>query len=292
MNDIVAELADGSPNRLFMPEHRQIELYSKRRPLHFAEQTAALPLAQLAGAARAFMFLDSYLSAQIGQSESNCGWQFYLGLPRKTASDKAIAQMYRILRVIRIVLFHPQGQVSLNDGTIRLKGIVGPTALLMDISASGLTLLESAVSYYLKAVSSPYPAAYIEAMIGEYFFDIVAEIKRFEDEGRALYQFQRVMHFSRHFRFECDNPKIKRFDEVFEFEVGAAYRDGSRYPIDFFAEVEDCLHIIPTEALKGFRISTTELAKWKAVTPDGATLPSSFRMRFGREVTEINQPMS
>jgi len=292
MNQIIAELAEGSPNRLFLPEQREIELYSKRRPLHFAEPAAVLPLAQLAGAARAFMLLDAYLSPQLEQGSSVDSWQFYLNLPRKTSLDKAIAQIYRILRTLRIVLFHPQGQVSLSDGTIRIKGIVGPTALMMEISVSGLTLLESVVSYYLKAISSPYPAAYVEAMLAEYYFDIIAEIKRFEDEGRALYQFQRTMVLSRHFRFECDNPRIKRHDGEYEFEINAAYQSAARYPIDFFVEIEDYLHIVPTEALNKYRISAKELAKWKAITPDGYTLPSSFRMRFGRDVVEINQPMN
>lgn len=292
MHDIVAELAEGSPHRLFLPERRQIKLYSQRRPLHFAEPPAALPLAQLAGAVRAFLLLDGYLAATLEHSDAPGSWQFYLNLPRKTATEKYLAQTYRILRTLRIVLLHPHGQVTLEDGTIRIKGIVGPSALLVEISSSGLTLLESVVSYYLQAVSSPYPAAYIEAMMAEYYFDIIAEIKRFEDEGRALYQFQRTKFFSRHFRFECDNPRINRLADEYEFVIGAAHPGTARFPIDFFVEIEDGLHIVPSEALQENRISTTNLTKWKAVTPDGTTLPASFRMRFGREVHEVNQPMT
>jgi hypothetical protein len=124
------------------------------------------------------------------------------------------------------------------------------------------------------------------------FCDLVAEIKRFSDEDRILYQFRRRPPFNRHFRFDCDNPKVNYEADYVEFEIGERYRDPARYAIDFYVVLDDVLHIVPVEALKDGRIARAELPKWEARTPDAVSLPASFRTRFAREKIVVGQPMT
>jgi len=34
------------------------------------------------------------------------------------------------------------------------------------------------------------------------------------------------------------------------------------------------------------------MGRWRARTPDGVTLPASFRARFGHDTAAVNQPMT
>ncbi len=294
LNELVAEMSAGATNRLFLPEHRQIELYTKRKSLDFAppESPTGVPCQLLAGAIRAYMALECFLAPLGGGEEAPNSWTFYKGLPRVATADKLVAEIYRILRIARLVLPHPHGRVDVEDGVVKINGFVGRVALSLEITPVGLRLIESAVSYWLQSQSQPYPAAYVEAVLAEYYFDIVAEIRRFCDENRALFQFRRTRPFCRHFRFDCDNPKVKVVDDEIEIEIGPLHRDKARYPIDFFVILEGLLHIIPVEALSEGRIARSELAKWRANVADGVRLPAAFRARFGRDVVVAGQPMT
>jgi hypothetical protein len=76
------------------------------------------------------------------------------------------------------------------------------------------------------------------------------------------------------------------------FEIGEHHRDKARFPIDFFVVVNNLLHIIPVEALTDGRLPKAELDLWTARTVDGVSLPSEFRMRFGRETMVVGLPMT
>jgi len=182
--------------------------------------------------------------------------------------------------------------IEAEDGIVKFNGAINRVALSLEITPAGLALLESAIAYYLGWQREPYPAAYAEAMLAEYFFDIVAEVKRFADEDRVLYQFQRKHRFNRHFRFDCDNPKTLIAGDALEVETGPAYRNTALYPIDFFIVHEGALHIVPAEALTAGKLPLAQLIRWRARTPDGATLPASFRWRFSRDTVVIGQPMT
>ena len=43
--------------------------------------------------------------------------------------------------------------------------------------------------YYLDSFRQPYSEAYVEAMLLQYFLDIVAETRKFADGDRVLYEF-------------------------------------------------------------------------------------------------------
>jgi hypothetical protein len=283
------DLAQSGPTRLSLPEYRQIELYTKKKNLSFAVHPPvdAAPVPPIAGVVRAFAALDGHLGG--GERPS---WQTYLELPRATALHKLVAELYRILRVARRIAFHPQGHMEADDGIVRMNGAIDKVALSLEITQIGLTLLESAVAYYLGSLEQPYPDAYVEAMLCQYFADIVSEIKRFADEDRILYQFRQKMHFNRHFRFDCDNPRIEPADGRLKFALGERYVSALAYPIDFFVTHDDLLHIVPVEALSDCALALSDLPLWRARTPDGHTLPAQFRPRFAREVMVAGIPMT
>lgn len=285
---LLVELAGGQ--RLSLPEYRQIELYSKRKTLTFAPPVPAseAPVGALAGLCRAYACLDFLLCAD----EAKTTWRRYLDLPRASLLDKLAAELYRILRVARLVLFHPQGHVEMEDGIVKINGAVNKVALSLEITVAGLSLAESAVAWYAQFLRQPYPTAYGEAMLSQYFFDIVAEIKRFADEDRVLYQFRRKYPFARHYRFDCDNPKSREENGLLVIEIGNLHRDPVAYPIDFFIIHDAILHIIPVEALTDGTIALDQLPQWRARLSDAISLPADFRQRFGREVMVVGQPMT
>lgn len=292
--DIMNALSAPKLMRSILPEYRQIELYTKRKSLAFANEhtgpRTAIPF--VTELYRAFMTLDTYLAARISFTESQTSWERYSVLPRATMTDKVVAELYRMLRVVRLVAFHQHGHIEIEDGIVKINGAVNQVSLTLEITPAGVTLLESAVTYYLETFNQPYPVAYIDAMLAQYFADLITETRRFADEDRILYQFRQPFAFNRHFRFDCDNPKMSMHDGVLEVEIGPRYTNTAVYPIDFYITIGNVLHIIPVEVLKNGCLSLSELPKWCARVPDGITLPASFRQKFGREVMVVGQPMT
>lgn len=285
-----------SPDRHpLLPEYRQIELYTKKKKLLFApDQPRDRRLDGLADAQLAFFLLERHFAAQDEQLlEGLNSWERYLSLPRRNTLDKVAAELYRILRLIHIAGTHAAARLEVRDGLLRLSCDFKRCAHDLNITPVGLRLLGAAVRLYLEAGSQPYSEAYQEALLLQYFFDIVGEIRKFADEDRVLYQFhRRYPHFSRNFRFDCDNPKLSQDADSWTFEISPQYRDPVRYPIDFYVLHDSVLHIIPVEALQERRISTAELPRWLARTgPDGA-LPADFAMRFSREDMVVGLPMT
>lgn len=277
-------------------EYRQIELYTKRKKLAFVEEPserrpAPCPPNPL-GPLVAFSLLDAELESRNLALEGKPLWQKYLALPRKTTTDKLVAEVYRILRLYRTGLLHADGRFEMHNGSLKIDVIHDANALSLWISPAGLKLLEAFVSAYLEAPSQPYSDAYVEAMLTQYFLDVVNEIKKFWDLDRVLYQFRCKFDFNRHFRFDCDNPNAEMDGDCLVFEIGERYRDKARYPIDFFVVVDNVLHIIPVEALTDGRMRRAELDLWTARTPDGLSLPAEFQARFGRERMIVGLPMT
>lgn len=281
---------------LFLPEYRQIDLYDKKKKLSFLAEPSddgrgpfdlvnAVRLVQVA--------LDDHLRARDPLlSEDVSSWQRYLGLPRKAQTDKLVAEVFRILRILRISTTHAQGHIEIRDGLICLSCTFGRCALSLNITEAGLGLLGSFVVYYLESLSQPYSETYAEWMLGQYFTDLVGEIKRFADEDRVLYQFQPTAFFNRHFRFDCDNPRVRYVDGHLEFDIGKFHDDRSVFPVDFFVVLDNQLHIVPVEALSHNRINGDRLPLWKARCPDNLSLPERYRSRFVRERVVVGLPMT
>jgi hypothetical protein len=284
-------------NRWSMPEYRQIELYTKKKKLAFSDDDMnAVDRSQVKGTLGtgvAFMLLDTFLASQDPLlMEGMKSWEKYLALPRKTNIEKLVAEVYRILRVYKIAMSHKGGLLEARDGLIRVSCDFDRCSLSMNITTAGVALLESFVYYYLDSFHQPYGTAYVEAMLLQYFTDIVAEIKKFSDQDRVLYQFRQVRPFNRHFRFDCDNPKYQQEDDFLILDIGDMYSDCARYPIDFFLMVDDILHIVPVEALTDRKIPLSELGKWETQVSNNTGLPGHFRMRFGRETMVMGLPMT
>ena len=289
LTDHVARFGAG----LKLPEHRQIELYTKKKKLTFAappppldpEVAAALPPNV------AFWLLQARFQWDNPELEAMGSWATYQALPRQTALQKLVAEIYRILRIYSIATTQKNGHVDLDEGIIRLQCSFNRVALVLSVSTTGLDLLQSAAHYYLTSLAQPHAEAYTTLMMQQYFADIVTEIKRFNDEDRVLYQFHKKLFFNRHFRFDCDNPKFTASDSAIRFDLGAMYGNSAIYPIDFYLEYGGQMHIIPAEVLTDGQLALADLPRWRTAT-DGITLPAHFRTRFGREVQIPGLPMT
>jgi hypothetical protein len=293
LDEIVADYSARFGQRHHIPEYRQVELYSKKKKLTFSTEPAneKWPGSALSTEA-AFMLLETCLISRDMSLEDKTSWQKYLALPRGTVAEKLVAEVYRLLRIHHIAGVHQEGHMELDDGLIHIRCTYRRCALALVLTPIGLELLESFVFYYLNSFSQPYSEAYIEAMLTQYYIDIVGEIKRFSDEDRILYQFRQPMPVNRHFRFDSDHPRYQVAENDLIIEIGGFHADPARYPIDFYLIFEDSLHIIPVEALRGNRLPLESLPRWQARTVDGLQLPKNFCLRFGRETMVVGLPMT
>lgn len=295
LDDLVSDFATHWGHRHHLPEYRQVELYSKRKTLAFAEPTVPNHR-QLRGSLAtemAFVALEAYLSGQTPSIEGLPSWKKYLALPKSNRSQKLLAEVYRILRIHHLAWTQPTGHLEQHDdGLVRIACVFERCHLALTISPIGIQLLESVVLYYLDALRQPYSDAYVEAMLSQYFVDIVAEIKAFSDEDRILYQFNQGMAMNRHFRLDSDHPQFSTDEQHLIIEIGRRHADSRVFPIDFFIVVDDQLHIIPVEALNQGKLPLAQLSKWLAKLPTGEGLPDAYRYRFGREKHIVGLPMT
>ncbi|MDR3393739.1 MAG: hypothetical protein P4L70_01935 [Parasulfuritortus sp.] len=293
LNDIIDDSRRHFGYRWRLPEYRQIELYTKRKKLVFLDKDSATDLPDVLGVlVSASLLEDALLRSDDDLMEGKTSWERYLALPRVTTTDKLVAEVYRILRVFRIAVSHAKGHLEMSEGLIRTSCTFKQCALSLNITPAGLSLLESFVHVWLDAPRQPYSEAYVEALLMQYFTDIVVEIRKFADQDRVLYQFHQRHYFNRHQRLDCDNPRFTLNDGTIRFEIGPLYADPVRYPIDFFVSVHDRLHIVPVEALKNAEMPEAELARWQTRPEFATALPDTFRSRFGREVMVVGLPMT
>jgi len=293
-DDLVTDYGIHFGQRHHLPEHRQLELYSKKKKLSFASEAAGEDrrLRGCFATETAFSLLESLLLSQQPALESLPSWKKYLALPKKDSVGKLVAEVYRILRIHHLAWIQADGHLELDDGLVKVGCVYERCSLSLLISPVGLELLESFVFYYLDSFRQPYGAAYIEAILSQYFSDIVGEIKGFSDEDRVLYQFRQTMAINRHFRFDSDHPRYTVEDDHLLIEVGKHHGDAGHYPIDFYLVFDDVLHIIPIEALSNGKLSLDQLSRWRAKTEDGLSLPARFSYRFGRQKNVVGLPMT
>jgi len=290
---IIADFTHRFGAHLRLPEHRQLELYHRKKRVGFAPETGSDSLLpDLLPTLNAFMLLEGFLEARYPEIEGKTGWEAYQALPRKSDTDKVVAEIFRILRVLRTSVVSPLGHVMVEHGLIRTFVTHHQCALSITVSMPGLELLTSAVAWYLWAQGQPYPEAYVEAMLLGYFTEIVEEVKRFNDEDRVLYQFGHRLTLNRLQRLDLDSPKVSIEDGVCSFDIAKPFQNVARYPIDIYVAIDGALYIIPIEAAINGRIQAAELERWKARTGDKAELPHDFMLNFGREPVVVGQPMT
>ncbi|WP_297468742.1 hypothetical protein [Acidithiobacillus sp.] len=276
------------------PEYRQLELYSTKKKLPYAQDSESDAKRQRGSFSieMAFAALEGALTLAHPEIEGLPSWKKYLALNKKTAMDKVVAEVYRVLRIHHLAWVNRDSYFEVDEGGIRIRCVFQHCSLTLGISPVGMELLESFVGYYLDSFRQPYSEAYAEAVLIQYFIDIVQEINAFSDEDRVLYQFHQAMPFNRHFRFDSDNPRYEFDDGMLKIEIGKRYDDPVRYPIDFYIVIDDATYIIPAEALKQGAISLERLPRWRIRTADGMHLPERFRLRFGRLENVVGLPMT
>lgn len=295
LDDLTREFEARFGQRLHGTEYRQLELYSKKKTLSFAEAEAsdAVRLRGCLATETAFALLEGFLVSRQPEIENLPSWQKYLALPRKDAVDKLVAEVYRILRIHHHAWRQPEGRLETAEGLVDIRCVYEQCALSLIISPVGLELLESFVFRFLDAFRQPYGRAYLELLLTQYFSDIVAEVKGFSDLDRVLYQYQQRVPFNRHFRFDCDHPRFTLEADRIVIEIGKRHDDSLRYPIDFYLVLDDILYIVPSEVLKQGALALDQLPRWQArCDGDGATLPASFSLRFGRIKNVVGLPMT
>ena len=185
---IVLDVVTGPRSQLSLPEHRQIELYSKRKALSFAATDVAdgIPVTEIAGVCRAFVALDAALAGP-GTAGGGTSWERCRNLPRFSATQRLLGELYRVARLVWVVASDARGRISYCDGLIDFDAIVAPSVLAAKITPAGLRLLESAIVYYLTSRLEPYPGAYVEAMLTEYYLDLLGEVRSYSRrESRPL----------------------------------------------------------------------------------------------------------
>lgn len=281
-----------------MPEHRHMEPYTRPRRLAFADPEVAterqVPGHLILALTSAYNLLADWYECQNPELATLGSWPRYLALPKRTGSEKLMAEIFRTLRIVRLAAIQSNGYIEVKDnGLIRAFCEYNRCALSLLTTETGLELLVSSVIYYLDAQSQPHSEAYVELMLGQYFTDIVGEIRSFGDDDRVLFQFRQKCWFNRHQRFEVDNPRVQIEEDHYRIDMGRYGNNPARYPLDFYITLDDSLYIVPVEVLKddGF-ISAKDFAKWKAYTRQGAALPDAFRLRFAHEKNIVGLPMT
>ena len=139
----------------------------------------------------------------------------------------------------------------------------------------------------------PIPRAYVEALLAEYFDDIVGEIKRYSDEGRSLYQFRRA---------EAVLPPFPARLRQSEVELSTATRSSSRSAraIAIPRAARSTSSSSSTARCTSFRSRRwtraasrrADLPKWRARLGDGARCRPSSAPASAIRRTPINQPMA
>ncbi|MFB8828429.1 hypothetical protein ACE0DR_01580 [Azotobacter sp. CWF10] len=280
------------------PEHRPIEPYTRPRRLSFAEPESdaarRVPGRLVLALTSAYALLADWQECRDPSLAGLGSWQRYLALPRRTPAEKLMAEVFRILRVFRAAAIQHNGAIEIrDDGLIRASCTYNRCALSLLISQTGLELLAACVACYLESFDQPYSDAYEELLLGQYYADIVAEIRAFADDDRVLFQFRHTCWFNRHVRLDCDNPRLQlEEDRHYRIDLGRYGENAARHPIDFYITLDDRLYIVPVEALKAGCIAVAELPRWLARTDGGTRLPDAFRLRFAHEKNVVGLPMT
>jgi len=200
-----------------------------------------------------------------------------------TRTRRLAAQVYRILKIPRRGVSAPGARLASSERVFQVNYVEAPFAFGLRVTFAGLELLAGFVAIYLDFKRQPFPEAYVEAMLSEYYEDIVAEIRYLSDEDGSVLHFRKQFAFNRHFRFQCCTARYTLTSERLEIETGERFADKRTYPVDFFLMIEGEFHIIPCEALVDGGLSREELPRWKARSPDpGDGLPE-YNLRIKSE---------
>lgn len=256
-----------------LPQLRKIELYTNNLEVHlYAPDTAARAnpwaIPQVMGALSAFSLLDAFLErekpAMIGRNLR----QRFAALQPSTRVERLTAQVYRILKIVRQGVSAAGCRLTSEERVFQINYVENPFAFALYITYAGLELLGGYVAVLLEYRRYPHPEAYVEAMLSEYYDDIVDEILYLSDEDGTALNYRKRLAFNRHFRFQCCTAKYRLTEDRLVIDIGERYADKQRWPIDFYLMLEGAFHIIPCEALTDNAIRREDLPRWRVREPE------------------------
>jgi hypothetical protein len=277
---------------LSLTEYRQKEVYWRKGiKASFAKRSEGQdPVFQTLLSAKSSLETEIIAGSDIRNNGAT--FKQYMELPRNSDSQRIIAEILRILRVISFGI-NENGIPDLDmRGHFTFFSEVNRVALKLSITRAGLVLINSVIHYYLHRESSACSEAYIDLMMLAYYTDIQSEIKHYNDEDRILYQFRMRTPFNRHFRYDCENIRIEMRDGVCHFDIPDRFTSAEVYPFDFYIIVNSELFIVPREAVINNQIYLHELKQWKARTGGSLQLPAHFAAKFDRETMDSRIPMT
>lgn len=279
------------------PEYRGLEMYSAKKRSADAQKVQndavfsgkQTMLLSLQGAWSALNLLEAYFSQQQPQTlEGVTSWLRYQQLPKKQIADKIIAETYRLLRIVRVAWLHPDGQIEKRGNITELCCNSNQYPLILKITDTGLSLLQSLVFYFLNRAQTQYGDAYHEAMLQSYFTDLIGELRGFEDEDRVLCQFRPGLNINRHWRLDCENPRYQVTDGFCVIQLNPRYDDGVCHPIDFHLRLNDRFYVVPMEALTPFSIAEDK----RYINAISLTALDRWECRSGSQPSEMSNQLS
>lgn len=275
----------------FLPEQRKIELYTHGLEVSLAdpgppEGPPGWDIPPVMDALVAFMLLEAQLeTSHPGLAELPWG-QRQAALAPRDRVQRVMAQVYRILRLLRRGVAAPGARLKNGEGVFQLNYVERPFAFGLRVTHAGLELLASLVALYLDLLRQPYPEAYLEALLSQYYEDIITEVRYLSDEEGSVLHFRKEMAFNRHCRLRCGNARFVLGPQHLEVAIGERFADPRAYPIDFFLLIEGEFHIIPAEALETGRLPRAELERWRARPPQPEHGGPAFDLRLRSEARD------
>jgi hypothetical protein len=272
MNNISFLLAshlEKSTAMLHLPEIRKLDLSPNLKlgvqvlPL-LSDKPNLEPFAGFFDPWRSFLLLDCFFESIYPYIEGKSSREKYLALPKRNRTERIVAEIYRILRIYSMACISKDGKITYENNRVCINLVTNPTVYSYRIFKPGLELLTSAVVYYLSSLDKLDPPAYVEAMLSSYYIDINDQIRDFHDEDCDVLVFRTKFTINRHFRFASGNAKFV-FDGGFvSFEIDEFHKNAGVFPIDFYFDFDQELHIVPVEALDNGKLPVSELTNWKA----------------------------
>lgn len=253
--------------RWALPEYGRADLYTHAGAaqviyLDGAGDPQAEAVRRVERAAALFVLLDRRLEERYPATRGATPRARYLALPRRTRTEKMVAQVYRLLKILHEAVTERPAHVVAGGGKISVSVSCG-VAHAVSLTPLGLTLFETFVACHLTAERAPFSEAYLEALLSQYYADAADEVRRFFDEDGVLLVFRPPPPFDRHRRLRCGNPRTRVEGADLVVEIGEYHQARGR-AIDFYALVHGALHIVPSEALRDGRLPLAELPRWRA----------------------------
>lgn len=276
-----------------LPEQRKVELYSNALEVKLYAEAPGEPagpwsVPEIMDAFCAFQMLDAQLEAERPELNGLSLRGRFKALKPADRVESIVAQTYRVLKVIRRAAAAPGARFKIGERVVQVNYVENPFSFGLHITFTGLELLAALVATHLDMRRSPYPRAYEEALLTQYYEDAADQVRFLSDEDGNLVHFRRTLEFNRSCRQQCGNAHFTLGPERLEIDIPERFRDAARQPIDYFLCVEGVFHIIPGEALRDCGLAREELPRWAAREPDPGAGRPLYDLRLETETGDVD----